>query len=140
MKTKDSVYIRFLNPFSMAYFDQIASPTLLIDEKITRANLEKMARKAQQLGKKLVPHWKTAQSRTVGNWAKDYGIREVTASSISLAEYLCGQGWESIHIAFPFNIREIPRLNRLAANQSIFAFRRSHETRQPQPRLPSRLE
>jgi D-serine deaminase-like pyridoxal phosphate-dependent protein len=103
----------------MSYLEQIASPTLLIDEKITRANLKKMADKAQELGKKLVPHWKTAQSRIVGNWAKDCGIREVTASSISLAEYLCGQGWDSIHIAFPFNIREIPRLNRLAVKQGI---------------------
>ena len=119
MKTEDSFYIRFLNPISMSYLEQIASPTLLIDEKITRANLKKMADKAQELGKKLVPHWKTAQSRIVGNWAKDCGIREVTASSISLAEYLCGQGWDSIHIAFPFNIREIPRLNRLAAKQGI---------------------
>ena len=119
MKTEDSFYIRFLNHFSMSYLEQIASPTLLIDEKITRANLEKMANKAQALGKKLVPHWKTAQSRIVGNWAKDYGIREVTASSISLAEYLCGQGWDCIHIAFPFNIREIPRLNRMAAQQGI---------------------
>ena len=119
MKTEDSFYIRFSNSTSMSYLDHIASPTLLIDEKITRANLEKMANKAQALGKKLVPHWKTAQSRIVGNWAKDYGIREVTASSISLAEYLCGQGWDCIHIAFPFNIREIPRLNRMAAQQGI---------------------
>jgi D-serine deaminase-like pyridoxal phosphate-dependent protein len=119
MKTEDSFYIRFLNPISMSYLEQIASPILLIDEKITRANLKKMADKAQSLGKKLVPHWKTAQSRIVGNWAKDCGIREVTASSISLAEYLCGQGWDCIHIAFPFNIREIPRLNRMAAQQGI---------------------
>jgi D-serine deaminase-like pyridoxal phosphate-dependent protein len=119
MKTEDSFYIRFLNPISMSYLEQIASPTLLIDEKITRTNLKKMADKAEALGKKLVPHWKTAQSRIVGNWAKDCGIREVTASSISLAEYLCGQGWDCIHIAFPFNIREIPRLNRIAAAQGI---------------------
>ena len=119
MKTEDSFYIRFSNPISMSYLKQIASPTLLIDEKITRANLKKMASKAQALGKKLVPHWKTAQSCTIGNWAKEYGIQEVTASSISLAEYLCGQGWNCIHIAFPFNIREIPRLNRLAAKQGI---------------------
>ncbi|MDA0315591.1 MAG: alanine racemase [Bacteroidetes bacterium] len=103
----------------MSYLDQIASPTLVIDEKITRANLEKMADKVQALGKKLVPHWKTAQSRIIGTWAKEYGIKEVTASSISMAEYLSGQGWECIHIAFPFNIREIPRLNRLAAQQRI---------------------
>ncbi len=119
MNTEDSFYIRFSNPISMSYLEQIASPTLLIDEKITRTNLKKMAVKAQALGKKLVPHWKTAQSRTIGNWAKEYGIQEVTASSISLAEYLCGQGWNCIHIAFPFNIREIPRLNRIAAKQGI---------------------
>ncbi|RIW15928.1 amidophosphoribosyltransferase [Algoriphagus lacus] len=103
----------------MSYLDQITSPTLLINEKITRANLKRMADKASRHGKKLVPHWKTAQSHEIGNWAKEYGIREVTASSIKLAEYLCGQGWDNIHIAFPFNVREIDRLNRLAANKSL---------------------
>ena len=103
----------------MSYLDQIASPTLLIDEKITKANIQRMAAKANRHGKKLVPHWKTAQSHEIGNWAKEYGIKEVTASSIKLAEYLCGQGWDNIHIAFPFNIRETPRLNRLAEGQSL---------------------
>lgn len=103
----------------MSYLEQITSPTLLISEKITRANIKRMADKASRHGKKLVPHWKTAQSHEIGNWAKEYGIREVTASSIKLAEYLCGQGWDSIHIAFPFNPLEIPRLNRLAGSQSI---------------------
>jgi len=104
---------------SMSYLDQITSPTLLISEKITRANIKRMVDKALRNGKKLVPHWKTAQSNTIGSWAKEYGINEVTASSIKLAEYLCGQGWENIHIAFPFNPLEIPRLNYLAANQSL---------------------
>ncbi|GMQ27529.1 alanine racemase [Algoriphagus confluentis] len=103
----------------MSYLDQITSPTLLIDEKITRTNIKRMADKAAAQGKKLVPHWKTAQSNQIGNWAKDYGIREVTASSIKLAEYLCGQGWDTIHIAFPFNIREIKKLDTLAVNQSL---------------------
>lgn len=103
----------------MSYLDQITSPTLLISEKITRANIKRMAEKAARNNKKLVPHWKTAQSHEIGNWAKEYGIKEVTASSIKLAEYLCGQGWDNIHIAFPFNPLEIPRLNFLAANQSL---------------------
>lgn len=103
----------------MSYLNQITSPTLLINEQLTRANIKRMADKAARNGKKLVPHWKTAQSHEIGNWAKAYGIKEVTASSIKLAEYLCGQGWENIHIAFPFNILEIPRLNYLAANQSL---------------------
>jgi D-serine deaminase-like pyridoxal phosphate-dependent protein len=103
----------------MSYLDQITSPTLLISEPITCANIKRMADKAQRHGKKLVPHWKTAQSHEIGNWAKEYGIREVTASSIKMTEYLCGQGWDNIHIAFPFNPREIHKLNQLAATQSM---------------------
>ena len=103
----------------MSYLDQITSPTLLIDEKKTRANIQRMADKAKKHGKELVPHWKTAQSHEIGNWAKEYGIKQVTASSIKLAEYLCGQGWENIHIAFPFNIRETSKLDELAKNQSL---------------------
>lgn len=103
----------------MSYLDQISSPTLLIDEKITRANIKRMADKAHKHGKELVPHWKTAQSHEIGAWAKEYGIKQVTASSIKMAEYLCGQGWENIHIAFPFNIRETAKLNELAKSQSL---------------------
>lgn len=103
----------------MSFLSQITSPTLLIDEQITRANIQRMAEKAKRHGKKLIPHWKTAQSHEIGRWAKEYGIEEVTASSIKLAEYLCGQGWKNIHIAFPFNVREIARLNRLASGQTL---------------------
>lgn len=103
----------------MTYLDQITSPTLLLDEKICRANLKKMASKAHRLGKKLVPHFKTAQSHQIGNWAKEYGITEITTSSIKMAEYLTGQGWENIHIAFPFNPLEIQLLDKLAKIQSL---------------------
>ncbi|MCF1752303.1 alanine racemase [Mariniradius sediminis] len=103
----------------MSYLTHIASPTLLIDEQICRKNLQKMAEKAKRNGMKLVPHFKTAQSHVIGEWAKDYGIKEITVSSIKMAEYFCGHGWENIHIAFPFNPLEAKRLNRLAKNQSL---------------------
>jgi D-serine deaminase-like pyridoxal phosphate-dependent protein len=103
----------------MSYLDRITSPTLLLDEKICRANLKRMADKAARHDMKLVPHFKTAQSHQIGDWAKEYGITEVTVSSIKMAEYLCGQGWVNIHIAFPFNPLEIPKLNKIAERQSI---------------------
>ncbi|WP_304517643.1 alanine racemase [Cecembia rubra] len=103
----------------MSYLDQITSPTLLLDERICRSNLQKMAEKAKRHGLNLVPHFKTAQSHIVGEWAKEYGIKEITVSSIKMAEYFCGQGWENIHIAFPFNPLETKKLNDLAKNQSI---------------------
>lgn len=103
----------------MSYLSQITSPTLLLDEKICRNNLKKMALKAKFQGKKLVPHFKTAQSHKVGEWAKEYDIKEITVSSIKMAEYFCGHGWENIHIAFPFNPLETNKLSDLAKNQSL---------------------
>jgi D-serine deaminase-like pyridoxal phosphate-dependent protein len=103
----------------MTITSKITSPTLLLNEKICRQNLQKMAEKAKRHGKKLVPHFKTAQSHQVGEWAKEYGITEITVSSIKMAEYFCGQGWENIHIAFPFNLLETKKLNELAKTQSL---------------------
>jgi len=103
----------------MSYLDQITSPILLLDENICRANIKRMAEKAARHGMKLIPHFKTAQSHEIGDWAKEYGIEEVTVSSIKMAEYLSGQGWKNIHIAFPFNPLEIRRLDKIAKKQSI---------------------
>lgn len=103
----------------MDYRSLITSPTLLIDEKICRANIQKMAEKAELHQLELIPHWKTAQSKIIGEWAREYGIRKITTSSIRQAAYLNNTGWDLIHIAFPFNIREIPRLNELAKKQAI---------------------
>jgi len=103
----------------MSYLDNISSPTLLIDEKICRNNLQRMSEKASRHHMKLIPHFKTPQSRTIGEWAKDFGIEEITVSSIKLAEYLAGLGWKNIHIAFPFNILETKRLNVLAKKQNV---------------------
>ncbi|WP_192350170.1 alanine racemase [Algoriphagus sp. Y33] len=103
----------------MSYLNQLTSPTLLLDEKICRANIKRMADKAARHNMKLVPHFKTAQSHQIGDWAKEYNITEVTVSSMKMAEYLAGQGWVNIHIAFPFNPLEIPKLNKIASKQSI---------------------
>jgi D-serine deaminase-like pyridoxal phosphate-dependent protein len=103
----------------MSYLESITSPTLLLNEQICRNNLESMATKAQRQGKELVPHFKTAQSLQVGEWAKEYGIKELTVSSIKMAAYFCDNGWDNIHIAFPFNPLEVNTLNQLASKQSI---------------------
>jgi D-serine deaminase-like pyridoxal phosphate-dependent protein len=103
----------------MSVLSDITSPTLLLDEKICRHNLQVMSEKAKRHGKKLIPHFKTPQSHLVGKWAMEYGIREITVSSIKMAAYFCGQGWDNIHIAFPFNPLETKNLSDLAKNQSI---------------------
>ncbi len=103
----------------MSYLSQITSPTLLLNEKICRENIQRMAEKAKKHNMALVPHFKTAQSRQVGEWAKEYGVDQITVSSIKMAEYFCPQHWENIHIAFPFNSLEINKLNQLASKNSL---------------------
>ncbi|GGZ26193.1 alanine racemase [Echinicola pacifica] len=97
----------------------ITAPTLFLDEKKALNNLKKMSEKAKKSHTRLVPHFKTHQSRHIGEWYKEYGVTEITVSSIYAAEYFLPQLWENIHIAFPFNPLEITKLNRLAAEQSI---------------------
>jgi D-serine deaminase-like pyridoxal phosphate-dependent protein len=103
----------------MSFLDKITSPTLLLNETICRRNIRNMADKAKWQGKQLVPHFKTGQSHTVGDWAKSYGITEITVSSIKMAKYFAGNGWANIHIAFPFNPLETATLNKLAATQTV---------------------
>lgn len=103
----------------MSYLKNITSPTLLLNEQICRRNIESMAAKAQSQGKELVPHFKTAQSTQIGEWMKEYGIKQITVSSIKMAAYFCEKGWDNIHIAFPFNPLEVQNLSNLAATQSI---------------------
>lgn len=103
----------------MDFRTQLTTPTLLLDETICRANIERMAKKAATHHLELIPHWKTAQSRMIGAWARDYGIRRITVASLRQASYLSDPAWDQIHIAFPFNIREISTLNDLSTSQSL---------------------
>lgn len=103
----------------MTYFDPIYSPTLLLDPHIVSRNLDSMLDKAHRLGLKLVPHFKTPQSREIGKLAMGMGITEITVSSLKLADYMSVTGFELIHIAFPFNIREIDDFNSISSNQAL---------------------
>ncbi|WP_215222827.1 alanine racemase [Echinicola shivajiensis] len=100
-------------------FLSIKQPTLVLDETICRNNLSKMAEKAKKHQLNLVPHFKTHQSLKVGEWCRDYGIKEITVSSLKMAQYFAQQHWDNIHIAFPFNPLQTAELNQLAKNQSV---------------------
>ncbi|MFP4059012.1 MAG: hypothetical protein ACLFUC_00845 [Bacteroidales bacterium] len=64
---------------------EITSPTLLIDEQKCRANIEKMALRAQKNKVLFRPHFKTHQSATIGNWYRDHGVTAITVSSVKMA-------------------------------------------------------
>ncbi len=89
-------------------------PTLFLNEKIARNNIKLMAAKAIKAGVKFRPHFKTHQSKEVGNWFRNYPIDGITTSSLKMANYFAEDGWNSITIAFPFNILETEEIDKLA--------------------------
>jgi len=103
-------------------FLDITSPTLLLNTQVCRANIKRMADKCKRLGVGLNPHFKTHQSKEVGNWFKQEGVERITVSSIVMAEYFADAGWDDITIAFPVNVREMDRINSLAERVKLSLF------------------
>jgi len=94
-------------------------PTLLINEKITRNNIEFMNAKLKSKGLKFRPHFKTHQSQEVGYWYNDYGIDSITVSSVDMAEYFSKSDWQDITIAFPVNLLQADEINNLAGRINL---------------------
>jgi D-serine deaminase-like pyridoxal phosphate-dependent protein len=92
----------------------IKRPTLLIDRERALRNLERMAARVARFGLRFRPHFKTHQSPAIGNWFRDFGVRRIAVSSVTMARLFASEGWDDITIAFPVNLREIDELRPLA--------------------------
>jgi D-serine deaminase-like pyridoxal phosphate-dependent protein len=94
-------------------------PELIVHKKKCLANIERMVQKVAYYGLSFRPHFKTHQSVEIGNWFYEQGVFRITVSSFKMAAYFSRAGWKDILVAFPFNPREISRLNTLASLQKI---------------------
>lgn len=93
---------------------KVTKPTLLLDKKKAIRNIKKMADKAKASGVNFRPHFKTHFSKEIGEWYRDFGVKGITVSSIDMAVYFAGHGWNDITIAFPVNILQMDVLKHLA--------------------------
>lgn len=98
---------------------KVKYPTLLVDTKKVVRNIGRMKQKADASGVVFRPHFKTHQSEVTGEMFRKAGVHQITVSSISMANYFAGYGWNNITIAFPLNLREISEVNRLAGQISL---------------------
>lgn len=96
-------------------YAEIVTPTMLLDEERVRANIQRMAQQARSNGVRFRPHFKTHQSARIGEWFRTEGVKAITVSSVDMAAYFAEHGWQDILIAFPANVRELAKINRLAA-------------------------
>ncbi len=93
----------------------VTVPTFLLDKTRCRANIANMVARAKAAQVILRPHFKTHQSIEVGRWFREQGVKQITVSSLRMAEYFAGDGWTDITVAFPTNILEIARIKALSA-------------------------
>jgi len=91
-------------------------PSLVVNKQKALQNIKNMFDKTVRNNLELRPHFKTHQSHVIGNWFRDFGINAITVSSLKMAEYFTNDGWKNITIAFPVNILESSRLNKLASS------------------------
>jgi len=94
---------------------EIRRPTLIINEKTVRNNLERLTHKFANKNISFRPHFKTHQSAQVANWYRDYGVSQICVSSVQMAQYFAANGWNDITIAFPYNWLEAAEINDLAS-------------------------
>ncbi len=92
----------------------IEKPTLLLNKQTALRNIEKMATKARNSGVRLRPHFKTHRSAAIGEWFRDFGVEAITVSSVDMALYFAENGWKDITIAFPVNLLQMEKINKLA--------------------------
>ena len=98
----------------MSELFQIERPVFVVYEDVCRQNIRNIAYKARRSSIVFRPHFKTHQSLTVGRWYREESVNKITVSSVAMARYFAGDGWNDITIAFPFNSNESDTINELA--------------------------
>lgn len=78
-----------------------------------------MAEKARISGVIFRPHFKTHQSAEIGTWFSEEGVKCITVSSVTMAKYFAGCGWNDITIAFPVNLRELKDIEELSRSVNL---------------------
>ena len=99
--------------------DYIIKPTLLLDPHRCKANIHRLIEKTRLQHVSLRPHFKTHQSRLVGKWFHEEGIDRITVTSVDMANFFAGDGWNDILIAFPVNIRQMEDIDELSAKVKL---------------------
>ncbi|MCK4847645.1 MAG: alanine racemase [Candidatus Heimdallarchaeota archaeon] len=98
---------------------KITKPTLLVNKTQVRANIQKMIDKSKNHNLLFRPHFKTHQSKVIGQWFRDQGVSEITVSSVDMAKYFAEDEWKDITIAIPVNILQLDEINELASTISL---------------------
>ena len=79
---------------------QVTEPTMVLNEEVCKSNIARMAAKAKAANVVFRPHFKTHQSREIGEWFRASGVDKITVSSLNMAMKFAEWGWNDITVAF----------------------------------------
>jgi D-serine deaminase-like pyridoxal phosphate-dependent protein len=99
--------------------NDIIGTSLIVSAQQVERNISKLLNKAKVSQVQLRPHFKTHQNLQVGQIFRAQGIREITVSSIEMAQQFAADGWEDITIAIPVNIRALSSLKELSEKTQL---------------------
>ena len=95
-----------------AYYSQLNTPCLVVDEPMTRENIKRMQQVADANGCTLRPHIKTHKTPYFAKLQQQLGARGITSCKVSEAEVMADAGLRDIFIAYPLvGDRKSTRLN-----------------------------
>jgi len=102
----------------MIKYSKIKSPILCVNKQKIANNISQMM---AGLPETCIfrPHFKTHNNKVTASIFKKFGIDKITVSSVEMAEYFRHLGFRDITIAFPVNLREEKRLNKLSKNTKL---------------------
>ena len=76
----------------MSTMIQVTEPTMVLNEEVCKSNIARMAAKAKAANVVFRPHFKTHQSREIGEWFRASGVDKITVSSLNMAmKRYCGR-------------------------------------------------
>ena len=91
-----------------------STPALLLDIKILKRNIAKMATRARRLGVSLRPHIKTHKCLEVARLQRESGAQGISVSTLTEGETFAGAGFDNITYAVPLEPGKIQRALALA--------------------------
>ena len=80
----------------MSTMIQVTEPTMVLNEEVCKSNIARMAAKAKAANVVFRPHFKTHQSREIGEWFRASGVDKITVSSLNMAMKFAEWGWNDI--------------------------------------------
>ncbi|MDH3291699.1 MAG: alanine racemase [Gemmatimonadota bacterium] len=103
----------------MPTIHELPTPALLLDLDVLEANLERMARRAEELGVALRPHLKTHKCVEIAQRQRALGAGGVTVSTLPEARAFVAHGFDDVTWAFPLVLSRLDEVRALSTRATL---------------------